>query len=339
MSAHLWLNFYGEIVLLSSEWIEVVNLIEKDFSMFKSAACEKNHLSIEVFKTHPSNVKIPQVSSRMQSLNSITYQVRNIRYNDYYGNLLSIFDYNDESAKIYSEQIEKTHEVLYLLILSRIGKKLDIRGLHKLHAFAVSYGDIALVCMMPMRGGKSTLLLEMLKYPDIKMISDDIPLVTRQGEVLPFPIKIGVNHFSGEIEVNEPEKNVYKLLREHYGEKTFISLNGLPERIEKIDKKFKKVILIEALRFNSDESQLRPESGLRVFVGLFKHGVIGIGLPMIIEYFWEFGIKDFFIKTYIFISRFLSFSVLAIKATNYRLSLGRKPQNAALLLYEKLKSA
>jgi hypothetical protein len=39
--------------------------------------------------------------------------------------------------------------------------------------------------------------------------------------------------------------------------------------------------------------------------------VIGFGLPIIFEYFWESGWKDFFVKTEIFLKRF----ILALKLT------------------------
>jgi hypothetical protein len=66
--------------------------------------------------------------------------------------------------------------------------------------------------------------------------------------------------------------------------------------------------------------------------GAFKHGVIGIGLPMVIEYFWENGFSDFVIKIRIFILRLLAFSGLLLRAKKMKLYLGKNPKDAAELI-------
>ena len=323
------------MIQIESNWSEILNLIARDFSYFKSDKDNYNEkkyskkIKLTIIKAKPDSLVIPELRTRMQTLNSLTYQVGDVRYNDYYGKLTSVFDYISEKAEIYSEDLNKTHEISYLFILSRIGKKLDLQGLHKLHAFAVAYNDIAIVCMMPMKGGKSTLMLELLKDPSIKMISDDIPFINRMGEVLPCPIKVGLDKWNAPFSVFEPEKNIYQIEREQYGTKTLICLDGLPGRIIDPTQKLKRIILIEAFRYHSEESRLFPASWSKTFKGLFKHGVIGIGLPMVVEYFWEFGIKDFFVKTFIFYSRLFSFFILSLRANKFQLELGKKPERAA----------
>ncbi len=328
----LYLNFYGERVCIQSEWREIVILIKKDFSCFVSTefSPQENFLFVKIDKKNPAAVQIPKTVSRMQSLNSITYQVKGIRYNDYYGNLLSVFDYARERAEVYSENEDKTHEVVYLLILSRIGKRLDRKGFHKLHAFAISYGSKAFVCMMPMKGGKSTLLMELLKNDKVKMISDDIPLIDQSGAVLSFPIKIGTENIVDRgIDIYNPEENIYFLDREKYGRKAFICLDGIKDKIEVPGSRFTEVILAEGFRYHSEGSELLGSSWFNSFRGLFKHGVIGIGLPMILEYFWEFGVFDFYTKTMIFFQRLKAFLVLSLKSRRVTLRLGKNSELAA----------
>ena len=339
----LRLNFYHQVIEIKSNWLEIIELLSKDFSFFKENRSFQSHddsrISLSIFHTRPNTSQIPEICTSMQSLNSLTYQVGNIRYNDYYGKLLSVFDYKNEKAEMYSEDLSKTHEVAYLFILSRIGKKLDVRGLHKLHAFAVAVGDVAVVCMMPMKGGKSTLMLELLKDPSVKMISDDIPFVNRLGEILPCPIKIGLDDWNSSFEIFEPEKNIYEIDRELYGRKKLICLEGLPGKIVDSNKKYKKVILIEAFRYNSLDSMLIPSAWTKTFKGLFKHGVIGFGLPMVIEYFWEFGPIDFLLKAFIFCSRFWSFFILSLRADKYKVFLGKKPELAAKEILKKARKS
>lgn len=272
---------------------------------------------------------VPNMVATMQTLNSVCYDNDGIRYCDYYGDVLVILDTRTNVAKMYSENISKVHEISYLLILSRVGKLMDLNGLHKLHAFSVSYKDLAIVCMMPMKGGKSTLLMQFLKDERFKIISDDIPLVNLVGEILPFPIKIGLSDLPGNLDVVNPEVNFYTMDRAHYGKKQLLCLNGLPGRVESTERKFKKVILIEAFRYNSKTSILKDADIFSTGKGLFKHGIIGFGLPMVIEYFWEKGFIDFLRKTKIFFLRLLAFSSLMIRAKKMKLFLGKNPQEAS----------
>jgi hypothetical protein len=328
----LYLNFYGERVYIESEWHEIVILLRKDFSCFVTPEfkTKEKFLFVKIDKKNPTSVQVPKIVSRMQSLNSITYQVKGIRYNDYYGKLLSVFDYALERAEIYSESEDKAHEVVYLLILSRIGKRLDRKGFHKLHAFAISYESKAFVCMMPMKGGKSTLLMELLKNEKVKMISDDIPLIDQSGAVLSFPIKIGTENIDDKcINIDNPEENIYFLDREQYGRKAFICLDGVKSKIEVPGSRFTEVILAEGFRYHFEGSELVESSWLKSFKGLFKHGVIGIGLPMILEYFWEFGLFDFYTKTMIFFQRLKAFLVLSLKSRRVTLKLGKNSELAA----------
>jgi hypothetical protein len=335
----VYFNFFGELVEVSSDWDEILKFLKKDFSYFVTTPRKmfKKSLKLQIYQGSPLKMRIPEISSKMQSLNSITYQAGSIRYNDYYGKLLSIFNYETENCEIFSNHSDKTHEVAYLLILSRIGKRLDLLGLHKLHAFAISYLGHAFVCMMPMKGGKSTLLLELLKYDGVKMISDDIPLVNFRGQLIPFPIKIGIDKIGLEsLKIEDSAQNVYMLKREHYGEKIFVSVDGVKEKIE--TQVFSKIILAEGFRFHSEKTTIRKASWIFSFIGLFKHGVIGFGLPMILEYFWEFGVLDFLVKTRIFFQRLFAFVVFNTRAYKVSLKIGTDSKMAAEEILKMIKT-
>jgi hypothetical protein len=331
----LYLNFYEIKAQVESTSAEVLLPLRKDFSSFigKSSLLDID-FKLQIFDQEPPVAEIPQIVSTMQTLNSICYDMEGIRYCDYYGDLLVIMDTRQNTAKVYSKNIIKIHEVCYLLILSRIGKLMDLKGLHKLHAFSVSYKELAIVCMMPMKGGKSTLLMEFLKDERFKIISDDIPLINLIGEILPFPMKIGLSELPGNLNVFDPERNYYTMDRGHYGKKQLLCLDGLPGRVESIDKKFYKVLLIEAFRYNSKTSILKNAGLYSSAKGLLKHGVIGFGLPMVIEYFWESGFIDFLRKTKIFFLRSFAFTNLLVRAKRMKLFLGKNPHEASEVIIQ-----
>lgn len=326
----LYLNFYDIKVKVESLDEEILKILGKDFSHFISLDSLSNiDFHLQIFQQSPPFQEVPNVVASMQTLNSICYDVGNIRYCDYYGDLLSVLNFTSNVAKVYSENSAKLHEVCYLLLLSRVGKQMDLRGLHKLHAVGVSYKDLAIICMMPMKGGKSTLLMQFLKDERFKIISDDIPLINFSGEIIPFPIKIGLSDLPGNLKVENPEENFYTMDRGLYGKKQLLCLRGLPGRVESSNRSFKKVLLIEAFRYNSKTSILKDADFLSTMKGLFKHGVIGFGLPMVIEYFWEKGFWDFLLKTRIFFSRLFSFTSLMFRARNMKLFLSKNPAEAS----------
>lgn len=164
----LYLDFYDVKCLIESDNKDVLELLGKDFSLFK--VLEPNVSDIDFhFTLHAkkaTNEKVVGLTCMRRSKNSLTYEDKNIRYNDYYGKLFSIYDYDNDTCEIYSTDNSKSHEILYLLIHSRVGKKLDLMGLHRVHAMAVRKDGKTLVVMMPSGGGKSTLLKFFFKGPE-----------------------------------------------------------------------------------------------------------------------------------------------------------------------------
>lgn len=328
----VFLNFYEIKVRIESDWDELIWTLLKDFSSFECNTINNSFidLNLKIEKKSCSLLEIPKSKLRFTSKNSKTYQVKKKRFNDYYGKVKTIFDYESNQALICGEDFDRVHEVAYLMILSRVGKLLDLNGMHKVHAFAVSYKDSALLCMMPSGGGKSTLLLNLLKHKEIKLISDDIPMIDRDLNLVPFPLKIGlVENAEIGIEVDDPEDNIYYMKREFYGNKKLICLNGLKKRIEKNKIPFNKLIIAEGFRTENEKTYSRNVGFFRIWKGLFIHGIIGIGTPIIIEYFWEFGLKDFFTKFKIFRHRCYTLTKLAIKSKKMHIFIGKNSENNA----------
>jgi hypothetical protein len=334
----LRLNFWGISVSINSDWSELIDVLTKDFWSYiiheKSSQVDFD-LALDIIKTDEP-IFIPEgLVASMQTQNAITYDIGDVRYCNYYSKAFSEINLKTNRARVHGIEFDKIHEIAYLLILSRVGKKLDLQGLHKLHAFAVSFNDIAFVCMMPSKGGKSTLLVELLKDPRIKMISDDIPLIDSKGRVHSFALKIGLDQIPPELEVVEKDKNVYSIKREAFGEKKLVCTRGIQDRVES-SKIFKKIILAEGVRFNSDHSVLTAASWPFIMKGLFKHGVIGVGSPIVIEYFWESGVGDFWTKTKIFFKRLIGFFLLSLRAKKMKLLSGKEPSHTSKVIIDLL---
>jgi hypothetical protein len=325
------INISSEFVLIKTDWEALADVFKKDFWSFLSKESideAQPGVVISVFQTADWPT-IPETVSSMQTQNAITYDLGSKRFCDYYNKAYTSIDFETNQAQVYGVDFDFIHEITYLLILSRIGKKLDLKGIHKLHAFAISFEDLAFVCMMPSKGGKSTLLAELLKDSRIKMISDDIPLVDSFGCIHPFALKLGMNDVPDGLEIVEPDQNIYSMKRNLYGEKVLICTRGLRGKVEDQNRVFSRVILAEAFRYNSEFSQIHSSSWGKTIKGLFKHGILGLGSPLIIEYFWQSGLKDFLIKTRIFILRCIAFGSLSFRAKKVTIYLGKNPKHAA----------
>jgi hypothetical protein len=160
------------------------------------------------------------------------------------------------------------------------------------------------------------------------MLSDDIPLVDSYGRIMPFPIKIGFNHYPTELLINEPNENIYTMNRSLHGLKYLVSTRALVNKVVK-DGCFDKIILAEGFRYNSESFQILKSSWWMSWKGLLKHGIIGVGSPIVIEYFWQNGISDFLVKIKIFFRRLIAFSCLCTRAKKITLLCGKRPEVTA----------
>lgn len=329
-------NFFGLQVVIVNNYNENRIKLDKDFSYFKSEKDDtETFLKIFVFKESPPFEKIPNKKPTFNRKYSITYDDEELRFNKYSDKALTIIDYSKEEAEIYSLDEELLHELSYLIILSRIGKKMDLMGIHRIHGMAFRIGRVDAIFMMKMGGGKSTLLSHLLNYDDVELISDDTPLVDKSGRVLPFPLRLGA--YPDLIEnILEPEENIYLLKRQEYGTKVLISIDGIANRVAS-DEVDSKQIFFQGKRVEGSECKILKANLAQKFYYLMYNMVIGFGLPMIFEYFWETGINDFFTKAKIAIYRFISMWKIILKNEFYIYETGDNPELNGRILYNFLK--
>ncbi len=98
----------------------------------------------------------------------------------------------DGACVIHCPERDLAHEIAFLTVLSRVGEHLDAVGLHRVHALGLQAQGAAALVLLPMGGGKTTLTLRLLREEGVRLLSEDSPLIARRGEVLPFPLRIGV---------------------------------------------------------------------------------------------------------------------------------------------------
>jgi hypothetical protein len=315
-------NFYQYKIKINSDLEGLLKDLAEDFSYFLSSTATND----PVLELNIKNQKAPKIPvgllAKSQSFNSIRYTQNDLTYFDFYGKVLQIENVKYKTSVFYGEDEARLYEVVYLYILSLSGKDLDLHHLHKIHAASVLVDNKIIINMMPMKGGKSTWLLHMIKkFPQLQMISDDTPLVDIDGNVLVFPTRMAVDlETYQKVGLNVPNLRSFK--REQYGEKVLIDYAALNIKVAKnSDLKIKKIILLDSHRISGDVPTIKKIGKIATLTSLMRHMVIGVGLPIIAEYFVRFNLIDFIKLSFIFYCRLWAAIRLILKADAYRVGM------------------
>jgi hypothetical protein len=201
------------------------------------------------------------------------------------GRATVVYDFGAECGTVFGPDRDLALEKGYLLVTSRVGELLDRRGLHRVHAMGVARGDDALLCALAMGGGKTTLALELLRRSAgdgsarWRLLSDDCPLIARDGRALPLPIRPGV--VAGTALPDVPSDLLVAFPRSRHGAKTLIDARHFAGRIAPPSR-------VRVIAYGARSDRARPEARRRSwFAGLavlWSAGVLGRGLPELLEY-------------------------------------------------------
>jgi len=187
------LSFYGNGVRVTSKEKEILEAIEHDFSYF-SLPVDKCRLLIECRREKPNYENLPMLLATSATPRNICFKGERETYIDYFGKALNIYSKEKNSCQIIAEDVDMIRTIAYLTILSRISEMLDQQGIHRIHALGLDHGGRGILVMLPVGGGKTTLAMSILADRDnnIRLISEDSPLIRRDGTLLPFPLSIAV---------------------------------------------------------------------------------------------------------------------------------------------------
>jgi hypothetical protein len=330
----LYLNFYNFKITLKCESEKIINLIKKDFHYFVVSEISESNLEIEALIKDSIEDVIPVgLISKKQNSRAITFQEGDLRYNFFYGKAVSVVNYKTSKVKVFSKTEGYLHELLYLVILSRQTKFHDINGLHKVHAFGITKYKNNLIGMMDSKGGKTTLFTYFIDQEGVDIISDDTPFIDFWGRVNPFPIRVGfeLNSYSKERLIKYKDL-AYHFDREEYDAKKLIDILEFQNKISE-NTKLNRNILFQGIRINEKEScSYKKISKLKMLRYLQKNMIVGVGLPMVLEYYLESSFQDKIRNIKILFSRIFAAVNLLLKSDCYEVYIGFNPQKN----YEKL---
>ncbi len=315
----IWFDFYGTVVEINSVSSSLLDWLARDFSYFKRSSRGDgiDFIKITAHQRHYPQADLPELRSSTIGPRCSTYQGGDWRWVNYYNRqAISRWNFALETGEVWSDDVDLLYEICYLLILSRSGELLDRRGIHRLHASAVAIEGQAALIVMSSGGGKTTLSVGAMRIPGAQFLSDDMPLITRKGQVLAFPSRLGLVDLPTDQNFFQFARRVDR--REH-GPKWLVDADIFQSRIIP---EARPRLLIFGVRKLNGAFAIRPVSKLHALRVLASSLIIGVGLPQLIEYFLRLDWRDVIAKTWLIVSRSYCALMLVIKTRSFEVELG-----------------
>lgn len=319
-------DFYGVRVSVRSFDRELLGELEKDFGFFlrkTMASGTKIDIDLEC-RTEPPPTDLPDLTSRWISPRCTVYRdaESDDKWISYYaGQALLQWNNREDRGILWCEKPELTHELAYLVVLSRVGERWDRIGLHRLHAAALSWDHQALLLILPSGGGKTTFALSALENSGLRLLSDDMPVIDRRGHVLAFPNRIGCCE---EPQLDIPRNFVRIFLRQEHGVKWLIDTEAFAGRVS--PRALPGWIFVGSRKLHGSP-RIAPLSYWETWKELFRSGVVGVGLPQVVELFLNASWRDILPKARIVFSRSWAMFRLMLKSKNFSFELSRSKED------------
>lgn len=304
----------------------LVDAMEREFAHYRTAEATE---AVEIIGKleEPRYDELPPLDAAVHSARNISYSHGDISYIDYHGRALARYETGSGRFEVTSLDDDLLYESCYLYLLSHIGEALDEKGLHRIHAVAVSVDGQALLVLLPMGGGKSTLAAELIGHEGVKLLSDDSPMIDSRGHVYSFPTHLGLLPGS---EDSIPEKHQRKIRRMEFGPKVLIDYEFFADQVaESAGPGF----VFLGRRNLGLECKIKPAGRLRGLKGVFENSVVGLGLFQGMEFVFQRPLSQVLGKIPIAFSRLRNGYKLLRRSQVCDVSLGRStPHNVKVIL-------
>lgn len=321
-------DVYGfRFTVTADDATAAVEGLDNDFAHFRADASPATGtpvLKIQLSPREPPYDEVPPRAATVYTPRNIAFSEGPRTYIDYSGQSLAIYDRTHPSFRVYSPNHDVLYEATYLFLLSRIGEELDRQGLHRIHAMALSYRGRAVLAILPMGGGKSTLVSELLRDPDYQFLSDDSPFIARDGSLRAFPLRMG---FLPGGETAVPRNQLRLINRMEFGPKWLANYSYFAPRV--VSSAEPGIVLL-GRRSLSPDCLIEPASFSESYRSMVADCAVGLGLFQGLEFLLRTSPVELLGKARIGASRLSNARRLFRRSQVYRLVLGRNIQKNAL---------
>jgi hypothetical protein len=281
MIREIFFNFFGFQVAVKGSNTEVLEDITRDFSYF-STEMRKANAQLELVNGLGPRDLLPRIKATLHTPRNLVYRDGDVSYIDYFGRALTVSWAKERQYCIFCLDRDLAHEIAFLTILSHVGQHLDSIHLHRVHALGVEARGRAFLILLPMAGGKTTLALKLLESDGIRLLSEDSPVLSGNGRVLPFPLRVGVR--VGSEPSGIPMRYLRTVKRMEFGPKTLIDIEYFRDKIAP-PCPVGAILLGE--RWLAGKSSIVPERRCSAINAFIKNSVVGLGLYQGLEFLLE----------------------------------------------------
>lgn len=329
-------DFYGCLVEVVSEQPSLVEDVRRDFTYFAAEGSDATQpgIRVELRLEPPSFAGLPAVPATVVTPRNVCFRDGDRVYVDYFGRALGVHDRERGHFTVSGTNHDLLHEAAYLHILSAVGQYLDGIGLHRVHALGVRHEGGAILLVLPSGGGKSTTALELLRRPGFSLLGEDTPLVDRRGNVLPFPLRLGVRPNQ---RIDIPERFLRTVDRMEFDPKTLIDLEYFEEKLCEPGVAVEPRSLLIGERNLGETTAIVPLPRRRAIGAFVKYSVVGLGIYQGLEFLLERGPLDLVGKSGVVASRLYATARLVTRAPAYKFVMGRDISKNTERLLEFLK--
>lgn len=271
------INVHGCEFSITGNAESAVQNVERDFRYFRTTGTE-SPVRIELADDDPPYDQAPARPATVYTPRNISLSEDGRTYVDYGGRALGIWHREDRLLRLMSRESDLLYEAAYLFLLSHIGECLDRRRIHRIHAMAVELYGRAVLTIMPMGGGKSTLTHGLLRYPEFGFLSDDSPFISRDGRVLAFPLRLGLLP-GGETGI--PPEYRRTISRMEFGPKVLVNYEYFADRVRA---SADPGIVFLGRRSLSTDCRIEPASTKEKYRSIVADCVVGLGLFQGLEF-------------------------------------------------------
>lgn len=312
------LDLHGLRLAVRGEWPEVIQAVALDFAWFAADPASPADVEVEVQRRAPEFDSLGERRASFITPRNVVYGGGERTVVDYFGRAVCVIESGGDRALVQGEDLHLVHEAVYLFLLSRVGEHLDRIGLPRLHALGLSGAGGAVAVMLPSGGGKSTLALSAIGDPDVRVLSEDTPLMDRRGRLHPFPLRIGINATDAE---SMPDHHVRRIERMEFHPKLVLDLEAFADRIESVPQPLRHLVI--GVRSLGTEARLEPLPRRAAVGPMLREAVVGVGVYQGMEFVLQRGMRDVLGKTGTAATRAVCCAAGLTRARVWELTLGR----------------
>lgn len=323
-------DVYGYRFVIDGDARGAIDGLASDFAFFASngAGGARPPATIRIRDAEPDYGRVPALTAMAYTPRNTSYGDTRTTYVDYHGRGLGIHDRLTGDFEIATRDVDLQYEACYLFLLAALGEALDTRGLHRVHALGASLDGRAMLVLLPMGGGKSTLFWQLLQLPDVRLLSDDSPFIDRAGAVHAFPTRLGLLP-GGEETVPAEHRRVVR--RMEFGPKVMVDYQYFAARVVgRADPSF----VFIGHRTLADGTRIEPATARQAWRAMLANCVVGLGLFQGLEFLLTRRVQEMVARAPVGWSRLCASRVLLKRSKVLNLYLGRDREAGAAALLD-----